>query len=247
MFYPGRTYSGTARFNNEVYALNDADGKSPVSTFNGTGFCSGQLAVTAFLEGYYMGGGQQMSALYSCMVPHANQQQADTITIELKTTANPHGAPAASFKTILYSDGKAYCVYPSNSPLIGNSYWVVVRHRNSIETWSANPVLITLNTNYDFTNAQNKAYGGNMTAAFDNGQLWTIFSGDISDGTFQSLGLGYQDGIIESQDYVDMENAVSIIKFGYVPEDITGDGIVEATDYSIMENNVARVVFSYQP
>ena len=61
------------------------------------------------------------------------------------------------------------------------------------------------------------------------------------------LGLGYQDQIIEAQDYLDMENAVAIIKTGYVYEDITGDGVVEAADYLIMENAVAAIRFTYRP
>ena len=244
MFYPGRTFTGTAKYNGETYTSGDADGRSPVSVNNGTGFCSAQLTVKAFLEGFYMGGGQMNASLLGSFLPHANDQQADTITIELRTTASPHGVPAATFKTILYSNGKAYCIYPTGSPLIGNSYWIVLRHRNAIETWSAAPVAITSNTIYDFTTAQNKAYGSNQTQAWDNPAVWMIYSGDISD---LSLGVGYQDGIVESQDYLDMENAVAIISFGYVPEDISGDGIVEATDYAIMENNVASVVFSNYP
>ncbi len=245
MFYPGRTFTGSATYNGELYTANDADGKSPVSTFNGNGFCSSQLTITAYLEGFYMGSGQLSPSLFSSFIPHANTEQADTITVELRTIANPHGAPAATFKTILYSDGKAYCIIPAGSPLIGNSYWIALTHRSAIETWSANPVLITSNTSYDFTTAQNQAFGGNMTQTFDNPSKWAIYSGDISDG---GLGLvGFQDDVIESQDYVDMENAVSVIAIGYVPQDITGDGVVESGDYFFMENNVSQVIFSFQP
>jgi hypothetical protein len=244
MFYPGRTYTGTAIFNNETYTSGDADGKSPVSAFNGTGFCLGQLSITAILQAYYSGQGHMNSALYTGSVAHANDQQADTIVIELRSSVNPHGAAAATFKTILYADGKAYCTYPSNSSLIGNSYWIVLKHRNAIETWSSSPVTIAMNTNYDFTTAQNKAYGSNMIRAFDNNQLWTVYSGDISDPV---LGLGHQDGLIESQDYLDEENAVSIIKSGYVVEDISGDALVEAADYGIMENNVSHLVSVVTP
>jgi hypothetical protein len=73
---------------------------------------------------------------------------------------------------------------------------------------------------------------------------WMMYSGDISDA---SLGIGYQDGVIEGQDYSDMENAVTITLTGYVYEDITGDGVVEGTDYSIMENNVYFVIFLHRP
>ena len=74
---------------------------------------------------------------------------------------------------------------------------------------------------------------------------FAIWSGDISDAATATLGR--QDGVIESQDYSDMENAVNTIKLGYIPEDITGDGVVESYDYSIMENNVNYIIFSMHP
>jgi hypothetical protein len=56
--------------------------------------------------------------------------------------------------------------------------------------------------------------------------------------------LSVQDGIDESQEYSDMENAVYSTIIGYVVEDITGDGLAESADYASMENNVyfTRVV-----
>ena len=44
-----------------------------------------------------------------------------------------------------------------------------------------------------------------------------------------------------------MENAVAIIKTGYVYEEITGDGIVEAADYLLIENAVAAIRFTVHP
>jgi hypothetical protein len=66
---------------------------------------------------------------------------------------------------------------------------------------------------------------------------FAFFSGDISDAATAKVGI--QDGLVESQDYSDMENAVNTYLGGYVTEDITGDGIVESEDYSLMENNLS--------
>jgi hypothetical protein len=63
---------------------------------------------------------------------------------------------------------------------------------------------------------------------FGESPTWALFSGDISD---PSLGAGFQDGIIESQDYSDMENGVYFTYVGYIVEDITGDHLVESADY----------------
>ena len=59
--------------------------------------------------------------------------------------------------------------------------------------------------------------------------------------------VGFQDGIVESQDYGDMENAVNATKLGYVPEDITGDQVVESADYGFMENNVFFTIVKMRP
>jgi hypothetical protein len=238
MFYPGRTYGGTATFNGEVYTSGDADGRSPITNVspstNNTGFCSAQIQVTANMEGFYdLNTGLMAANLMYCNVPHGNEDLSDTVTVELRSTANTT-VVAATFKSILRTSGDVYCIFPGNSSLIGNSYWLVFRHRNTLQSWSSSPVAITSRTSYDFTTAQNKTYGNNSTL-LDNGK-WGFFSGDISDaGTAQ---VGDQDLLIESQDYGDMENAVYITKTGYVTEDVTGDGIVESADYGLMENNV---------
>jgi hypothetical protein len=118
----------------------------------------------------------------------------------------------------------------------GNSYYLKINHRNSIETWSANPVVITSPvTSYSFINGQSQAYGNNMIETYDN-MGWAIFSGDITDANTGVVG--DQDGVIEDTDYSSMENAVYYILSGYVTEDITGDGVVEDTDYSLIQNNV---------
>ena len=55
-----------------------------------------------------------------------------------------------------------------------------------------------------------------------------LFGGDISDAG--TVTVCAQDGIVESQDYGDMENAVYVTLLGYVCQDITGDGLVESAD-----------------
>jgi hypothetical protein len=242
MFYPGRTYTGNATFNNEVYSINDADGKSPVSSTGGVGFCEGQITVTAFLEGYY-DNGHLNPALLNCQILHANAEQADSITVELHSTLNT-SVVSASFKTILSTTGKAYCVFSLTGGLLTNSYWLVIRHRNAMETWSASPILISARTSYDFTIAQTQAFGSNMVMTNDAAG-WAFYSGDISDPL--QGGVGYQDGVIESQDYSDMENAVYLTVLGYTIEDVTGDGVVESADYSIMENNVYFTIVAQRP
>lgn len=239
MFYPNRTYGGQAFFNNELYASNDADGKSPVLMAANDPFCYNTLNLTAFIEGYYLGGGTMQSCLLNCAVPRASFNQADTITVELYLASNT-ASPVSKYQAVLGSDGVAQVAFPSS--LLGQSCYIAVRHRNSIETWSASPITLTASSNYDFSSSSSQAFGDNQIEIEPG--IFAMYSGDISSAVD---GVGFQDGIVESQDYADMENANFVTAIGYVPEDITGDGVVESSDYAIMENNNYFTVFAMKP
>jgi hypothetical protein len=202
------------------------------------------MNLRAFLEGYYTGGGMMdNSGAGGCLYvtgQSANPLDADYVTV---SAINPVTLNVVDTKTAIMKTNGSVSFTFGNAVSAGSSYYIRVRHRNAIETWSANPVVMSANTSYDFTTAANKAYGNNMIQTFDNGGF-AFFSGDISDA---SSGVGFQDNIVESQDYLDMENAVQLILLGYNPQDITGDGIVEAGDYLVMENNVNYVRFTLRP
>jgi hypothetical protein len=194
------------------------------------------LNLKAFLEGYYLGGG----ILQSAIDPYTVNTACDTVVLGLAANVSPYSIVAYD-TAIMNTSGNA--VFNFQGIVSGASYYLVLRHRNALETWSALPVMINSNTSYDFTTASSQAFGNNMVQTFDL-TGWALFSGDISDS---GLGVGFQDGVIESQDYGDMENAVSQILTGYFCQDITGDGVVESGDYSLMENNVSGIVFSVRP
>lgn len=205
------------------------------------------LNVRLFLEGFYtMGGNGLMDNQGSggCLYLNGistNPFDVDTVTISLVDAST--FALAESSKGILKTNGNVSVSF--QSPVVpGLSYYIIVNHRNSIETWSANPVTMNSITNYDFTLSQSQAYGNNMVNTLD-GLYWAIYSGDISDAVTGSLGI--QDGVIESQDYTDLENAILYVLIGYVVEDITGDGVVESIDYSIMENNIFQSIYTLHP
>jgi hypothetical protein len=150
MFYPGRTYTGNATFNGELYSVSDADGKSTINAAGNTGFCADELIVNAFITGYYLGAGQMQSALLNQGVLHAQPDQSDSITVELRAANSPYNL-VYSQTTILRTDGKAHVIIPSNLSLTGTSYWIVLVSRNATQTWSKTPVLLSNRTTFDFT------------------------------------------------------------------------------------------------
>ncbi len=197
--------------------------------------CSVTLNIKLFIEGFFKSGGTLEATVDPVLYPAL----CDTIIVELHNTVSPYST-VYSVQGVINTTGNGSFIFPGGA--LGNSYYLAIRHRNALETWSASPVLISGTTAYDFTTAANKAFGSNMYHTHDN--TWALFSGDIS---YSGTGVGIQDGIVESQDYADMENAVNLILTGYRTEDVTGDGIVESADYTIIENNVAQIVFVLKP
>ncbi|MBK7215163.1 MAG: hypothetical protein IPH88_18115 [Bacteroidales bacterium] len=114
------------------------------------------------------------------------------------------------------------------------SYYLVVKHRNSIETWSSYPVSLHAGqTTYNFTNGAQKAYGYNLNQV---GSVWVIYGGDVD-----------QDGIVDSSDMIPTENQTSSFSMGYLPEDVNGDGLIDSSDMILIENNVSEFVTKVVP
>jgi hypothetical protein len=175
-----------------------------------------------------------------------NPTDADTIHVSLMSPVPPY-ALVERQTVILHTDGTTAVGFGAGVT-VGNSYYIRIEHRNALETWSQVPQVMNSITSYDFTTAASKAYGGNMIdvgSPLLESAKWAIYSGDISD--FNSGNIGVQDDVVESQDYLDLENAVSVILLGYNFADLTGDGIVESADYLIMENNVSNIVYTIRP
>ncbi len=93
------------------------------------------LNLKLFIEGYYMGGGLMQPVLFNTGLS-LNDTDCDSIIVELYDQFS---------NTILFSDtvllntnGLASVQYPNS--LYGGSYFIVVRVRNAIETWSKLPV-----------------------------------------------------------------------------------------------------------
>ena len=201
--------------------------------------------IKMFLEGYYTGSGMMDNygsvGLLNLLGISPYSQDVDTVIVSAMDSTTFEEIDRKS--GILKTDGTVNINF--TSPVaVGEYYYLKINHRNTIETWSSVPVYMTGNSFYNFTDSLTKAYGNNMIQTQD--QLgFAFYSGDISDAGLGMVGL--QDGLMDGQDYSDMENAVYNILTGYITEDITGDGVVEGLDYSIMENNVYYVIYLIRP
>ena len=97
------------------------------------------LDLTVLIEGYYRGNGEMIPLLYELGIS-GDPTACDTVTIELHDAVQTNNI-AATAQAILHTDGRAVVVFPD--AIQGGSYYIVVRHRHSITTWSRNPVVFS--------------------------------------------------------------------------------------------------------
>jgi chitodextrinase len=182
--------------------------------------CQVTLQVKSNIQGYYLA------------VNH-NMTYADSLTIELR-----ENIPASSFplvgtcKHILSQNGMINCTYANT--VFGKSCYLVLKHKNGLQTWSANPILIGASTTYDFSTSASQAYGNNQSEV-ESG-VWAIYSGDIN-----------QDENIDLLDLGLLEIDINSFAFGYLDTDINGDGNVDLLDNPTVEANISAFVFSIHP
>ena len=93
------------------------------------------IHVKVFLEAFYQSGGIMAATLYDLGVS-TNPMACDTIVVELHDPNFPDSI-VASVHALLLKNGRADVQLPAS--ILNGAYYLVVRHRNTLETWSKNP------------------------------------------------------------------------------------------------------------
>jgi hypothetical protein len=189
------------------------------------------LTLTLMLEGLFNTLSNQMNKAQNETGNQFPGSVADKITVELRQGSPPYALVQSYSNSDLTTNGS--CTVSVSSGYSG-SYYLVIKHRNSIETWSANPVSFAGSSiAYDFTTAINKAYGNNLKPL---GTKYCIYGGDEN-----------QDGLVDSSDMIDVDNDVSVFAAGYLSTDINGDGLVDSTDMILVDNNANLFIGAITP
>lgn len=105
-----------------------------------------RLNLNLFIEGIYEGA-QIMSPVLLNSGLDMHPQIADSITVEIHADTSPYTLVNTT-QAILKTNGKATAFLPNS--FAGGTYYIVVKGRNMIETWSKLPVILTNNTTYSF-------------------------------------------------------------------------------------------------
>ena len=220
--------------NGEVLKINDFESGAEITGF-AIPYTSAPLVKTitlssVLLEGLYAGSGTMNYANGDGFVPYWPDGSADHITLELHNAVDYSTVELTKVDVELSTTGTAIVEIDA---IFGGSYYITIKHRNSLETTSALPVDFSGATiDYAF-DAVSKAYGNNLGIMTDATAV--IYAGDVN-----------KDGIIDGSDLNDVGNQNDVFATGYLDEDVNGDGLIDGTDLNITGNNndafVARQV-----
>jgi hypothetical protein len=200
-------------------------------------------ADSVIMNGTFTGGGTICGLLYTLNLtaiieafydPSIDLMVSDTAVVYLRNSLSPY-AVVDSNKALLNSSGTG--TFSFANAVNGAGYYIVVTHRNSIETWSSTaPVFSGGTLTYDFTSAAAQAYGNNMKLVDISPVTYGIYSGDVN-----------KDGTVDLSDLSLIDNDAYNFVSGYVTADLTGDNFVDLADLSIADNNAFNFVSLVRP
>ncbi len=175
-----------------------------------------QLNAKIILEGYYD-------------TINNSLRKRDTVTAFLRNSTSPYqivDSAKALIDPLNFTAG--FCFNNADS----GSYYIMLRHRNSIETWSKVGGEVLSRTSplyYDFTTTASQVFGSNLKY---KGNKYCIITGDI-----------VQDGFIDGSDLLIIDNDAYLFASGdYLRSDLSGDGYTDGIDMQIADNNRSREV-----
>lgn len=182
-----------------------------------------QANITVIPEGFY---NQDSNSI----------RMKDTVRAYLRSSVSPYTIKDSA-KNII--DSISFSANFTFNNATAGSYYLVVMHRNSIETWSKsggelfNPLTPL---NYDFTAGASRAYGNNLQQVDTSPVRFGIYGGDVN-----------RDDAVDLSDITLIFNDAEIFENGYVLTDVTGDSQVDLSDLILTFNNSANFVVAITP
>jgi len=194
-----------------------------------TGVQSKMLNLTVFLEGLF--NGSSMNKSQNATGNQFTGNVADQITVELRNSTAPYALAGGPYTLDLKTDGTASVTIPGS---LNGSYYIVVKHRNSIESWTNSSVSFSGSAvDYNFSTSANMAYGSNLKLVSGK---YVIYGGDVN-----------QDGIIDSDDLIPVDNDAASFLSGYLATDVNGDGLIHSADITMINSNSAIFIAKITP
>ena len=191
--------------------------KVSLQTNEPLGFGSKNLVLDILIEGLY-------SDVSNSMTP-------DSLTVLLRKRYAPYQIIDSS-KSIINNSGRGSFNFLNSDN--DTNYYIVVKHRNGLETWSSSYRKFTSSLmTYNFTDSLSKAFGNNM---IKKGNRYCIYSGDVNN-----------DGTVDAQDVSLIDNSAYHLNSGYLKEDLNSDNIIDAEDIGLADNNTLKQITVISP
>jgi len=172
------------------------------------------------LEGLYSGSGTMRQA-WNESGPQWPAGVADHITVELHSSSNYYTIEYSVTDIPLSTIGTTSVPIPA---IYDGTYYITVKHRNSLETTTATAISFSTSTINQSFGSRANIYGSNLGSSFDG--YYLIYSGDVN-----------QDGFIDTQDYIGIDNDSYNYVSGYLATDVDGNGTIDTNDYINIDNN----------
>ena len=189
------------------------------------------LTITSvLLEGLYNGSGTMRQAQNAAGAQWP-AGVADHITVELHNGSNYANIVWSQTEVPLSTAGTAVITVPA---IYNGSYYITVKHRNSLETTTSVPVSFAGSVINRLFGARANIYGANLRASGDS--YYLIYGADVN-----------QDGIVDTGDMNEVDNGSTAILIGYNLPDVNGDGIVDTSDMNTVDNNSTAIVMIRLP
>lgn len=179
------------------------------------------LNLTCLIEGFYDNA--------------SNLLRRDTLWAYLRDTLPPYSIVDSTLANLSTAGSAAFdFTKASNS----RKYLLMVKHRNSIETWSklAGVMFVSSAASYDFSISASQAFGNNMKLADNSPVKYALFSGDVN-----------RDGVVDAADNSLVDNDAFAFAAGYLNTDVNGDNLTDGADAVITDNNAFNFVQKIVP
>ncbi|MBL7765211.1 MAG: right-handed parallel beta-helix repeat-containing protein [Chitinophagaceae bacterium] len=194
--------------------------------------CNASLDLKFYIQGFYdVAVGSMRTVLFNQGEEAIQTANCDSVKIELHHASSPY-ALFEDYVGIVDTAGHILCNF--SPAVLGNSYYIVVRHRNAVETWSAAPVTMTSLTTYNFSTGNAQSFGPNQFEVLPN--IWALFSGDID-----------QSGGIDGDDFNLLDPDIQSGNGGYLSTDLDGSGGIDGDDFNIFDPNAQIGVGAFMP
>ena len=156
----------------------------------------------------------------------------DTVSVLIRNAAAPYDIKDSSRG---YIDPTGTVTLNYSNILNGVNYYLVVKHRNSIETWSRSggEVFTGSTLNYDLTTSASQAYGNNQKLV---GSKYSVYTGDVN-----------QEGSVDLTDIITIYNDAGLFASGYINTDLNYDNLADLTDIIYAYNNSSMFVAVVRP